>query len=80
MPDPIEERTVPRDPRDEIVIVDGQPMRRGDTPGWKRIWEDEVGGAVEKADGTIIRDGKVVHAGPRAIVGADGTLVGMRPE
>lgn len=70
-----------RDPRDEIVMVDGKPMRRGDTPGFKRVWEEEVtGGCLEKPDGTIIRGGKVVKAGSRAIVGADGTLIGMRPE
>ncbi|MBI5111860.1 MAG: hypothetical protein HZA68_07795 [Rhodovulum sp.] len=69
------------DPRDEIVEVDGVKMRRGDTPAFRRIWEDEITGSVGVGpDGTVIRDGKVVKAGPRAIVGPDGTLIGMRPE
>lgn len=56
-----------RDPRDDIVMVDGKPMRRGDTPAYKRIWEEEViGSETEGPDGTISRNGKVVKAGPRA--------------
>lgn len=70
-----------RDRRDDIVMVDGKPMRRGDTPAYKRIWEEEITGCtLEGPDGTVIRGGKVVRAGPRAIVGADGTLIGMKPE
>lgn len=77
----MDQKSPPADPRDEIITVDGKPMRRGDSPGFRRVWEEEVlGSEIEKADGTIIRGGKVVHAGPRAIVGEDGTLIGMRPE
>jgi hypothetical protein len=54
-----------RDPRDEIVMVDGKPMRRGDTPAFKRIWEEEVtGGTIERPDGTIVRGGEVVKPDP----------------
>lgn len=69
------------DPRDEIVTVDGVEMRRGDTPAYRRIWEEHVtGGRLEFPDGTVVRAGKVTVAGPRAIVGADGTFLGMKPE
>ncbi|RAI34531.1 hypothetical protein [Rhodoplanes serenus] len=63
-----------RDHTDETV-------HSADRDTHSRVWEDEVfGGSLEYPDGTIIRDGKVVKAGPRAIVGPDGTLIGMRPE
>ncbi len=77
----MDQKTPPIDPRDEIVEVDGRKMRRGDTPGFKRVWEEEVvGGGLEFPDGTIVQGSRVVNAGPRAIVGEDGTLIGMRPE
>jgi hypothetical protein len=55
------------------------------TPGERndareRIMGEEVTGArMTGPDGTIIEDGRVVFAGPGAIVDADGGLIGMRP-
>lgn len=51
-----------------------------DSDARRRIEDDDMVLNAEGPDGTIIRDGKVVKAGPRAIVGEDGTLIGMRPE
>lgn len=70
------------DPRDEIVEVDGKKMRRGDTPGFQRVWEEENtgGGRSVYPDGTVTVGGKVVSLGPRAIVNDEGYVIGMRPE
>lgn len=61
-------------------MLDKKNPPREDSDARRRIQDDDMALNAEGPDGTIIRDGKVVHAGPRAIVGEDGTLIGMRPE
>lgn len=55
--------------------------RREDTDAFKRIYCEEVTGAViECRDGTRIEGGVVVAVGSRAIVDEAGKLIGFTPE
>ena len=62
--------------RDPAIV----PQERRRTPAFRRIWEEELGGTSTFSDGTVVTEGKVTKAGPRAVVSEDGKLIGMKPK